>query len=60
MEDVINVPGDKNKIGDIVSDEAEMLISSQMGQVVFVSGDEVVQPDHIMTFGDKPIGQVRT
>lgn len=59
MQDRIDLARDENIVRDIMLAKGELLISQKMGDVVAVARDEIVQPDHLVPFGKKAIGQVR-
>ncbi len=40
-------------------DELEALVAGEVGDVVRASGDEVVQPDHVVPLAQEAFGEVR-
>jgi hypothetical protein len=46
--------------GNVVPDEVEPLVSSQVRDVLRPAGNEVVQSDNRVAFAKKPIAQMRT
>jgi hypothetical protein len=49
----------EDKIGDVMANKGEAIISSQMGQVFSVTGNEVVHANHFMTFFEHTLTKVR-
>ena len=44
---------------DVVAETGEAVIADQMGDVVRMAGDEVVQPDDRVAIGEEAIGEMR-
>ena len=59
VPDVVHLLVQKKKFGDILLDEAEILIPTQVRDVVDASGDKIIDPDHPVAFGQQVICQVR-
>jgi len=60
MEDVVDLTFDGDVVRYIVADEIEVRISHQVGDVISVASDEVVNAHNCMAFFDESITQVRT
>ena len=58
VQDRVHGPVEKDVLRDVVEDEAVFPVSREMGDVPLVPGDEIVETDHFVPFGEKPIGQV--
>jgi len=43
-----------------MTDERKILVGSQMCQILRISGDEIIHPDHFMAFPQKPIAKMTT
>lgn len=60
MPDVIDVFVEVNEFGDVLLDEAEVLVAAEVRNVIDVAGDEVIEADDFVSFGEEVIGEVRT
>jgi hypothetical protein len=60
MEDEIDLPFHEQVVRDIVVDELEAWVSSKMGDVIGAAGDQVVNANDRVPFGNESIAQVRT
>ena len=61
MEDEIDLLfRQKNKIGNVVPDEAIIFVPCQMPDVCHIPSDQIVDRDDAMTFGQQAIGQMRS
>jgi hypothetical protein len=56
----VEIAGDKDEIGDIVADERKPFMSGQMGQVLSITGDEIIHPDDLVALGDQAVAEVGT
>jgi hypothetical protein len=50
---------EKDRVVDVVADELEIRFVEQVGDVVFLAGEEVVEADDVMALGDEAIAEVR-
>jgi hypothetical protein len=60
MQHGIDPAGDEDEVGDVVLDEAEVLSTGQVGDVLDLPGDQVVNHDDLMAFGEQAITQMGT
>jgi hypothetical protein len=60
MQHPIELSGDVRESGDVVPEELERRIPREVRDVVGVAGDEVVEPDDAMPFGNEAIDEVRS
>ena len=61
MEDEIHlVLRQKDKVGNVVFDEMEILVPGQMGNVGHVARDEIIDRDYSVAFGQKSVSQMRS
>ena len=61
MEDEIDLLfGQEDKIGNVVPDEAIIFVPCQMADVRHIPGDQIVDRDDAMPFGQQAIGQMRS
>ena len=61
MEDEIDLLfGQENEIGNVVPDESIIFVASQMSDVGNIPGDQIVDRDDTMPFGQQAIGQMRS
>ena len=51
---------EEDKVRDVVLNEAEILVSSEMADVPGVTGDEIVDGDDAVTFRQQPVYKMRT
>ena len=58
MEDVVDGAGEVDELGDVVVDELEMFVAGEMGDVVGVARDEVVDGDDAMAFGEESVDEM--
>jgi len=59
MQHSIKGAFDVNEVSHIVVDEMKMSIAREMGDVSSVSGDQVVNADDLMAFGEEAIAKMR-
>src|SRR5205814_3918412 len=59
MKNVIDLVRDKQILCYVLLDEAVILVTREVLDVREVPGDQVVDCDHPMTFGQKTVGQMR-
>ncbi len=52
--------GQENEIGNVVLDEMEILVAGKMPDVCSVAGDEIVDRNDAVTFGEKSVDQMRS
>jgi hypothetical protein len=50
--------GNEDKVRYVMADERKILVGSQMCQILRISGDEIIHPDHFMAFPQKPIAKM--
>ena len=60
MKYVINPPRYEDKLADVVTDELEILVTGQMGDVIWGTCDQVVYGNNPKSLGDKAIAQMRS
>lgn len=60
MKNVIELAGDVNEFCNIMVIKLELFQLEQMLDVAEIAGDQVVHRDHMKTFLDEPITQMRT
>lgn len=49
----------ENEIGNVMLDEAEIIVPGQMPDVRRIAGDQIIDGDNAMTFGQKPVDEMR-
>ena len=60
MEDEIDLLfGQEDKIGNVVPDEAIIFVPCQMPDICHIPGDQIVDRDDAMPFGQESIHQMR-
>ena len=59
MQDIVQVTRDMDKLGHIVVIELKMAIGKEVLNVTHGSCQQVVHPDHMVAFCQKPITEVR-
>jgi len=59
MPDEIHRDVQKDKFRYILLDEFEIRVPTEVGNIVYRSGDEVINTDDPMPAGEKQVGQVR-
>ena len=61
MEDEIDLLfGQENKIGNVVPDKSIIFVAGQMSDVGNIAGDQIVDRNDTMPFGQQAIGQMRS
>jgi len=61
MEDEIDLLfGQENEIGNVVPDKSIIFVASQMSDVGNIPGDQIVDRNDTMPFGQQAIGQMRS
>ena len=58
MEHVVDRPVDRDRLGDVVLDEAEARPFEQVGDVPAVAGQQVVDADDLVPLGEEPLAEV--
>jgi len=58
MEDVVDAPGEVDELRDVMADELEVFVAGEMGDVVRVARDEVVDGDDAMAFGKETVDEM--
>ncbi len=58
MEDVVDAAGEVDELCDVVVDELEVLVAGEMGDVVGIARDEVVDGDDAMAFGEEAVDEM--
>ena len=59
MEDAVEGPVERERLGDVVLDEREALSPCERLDVAVRPRDEVVQTDHFVAVVEQPVGEVR-
>ena len=59
VPDVIDGFVKENEFSDVLLNEAEILISTEVRDVVRAAGDEIIKADDFVAFGEKVIGEMR-
>jgi hypothetical protein len=59
VEHVVDFTGDMHVVGDVVVDEAELLVTHQVGHILGVACDQVVETGDLCTRIDEPGAEVR-
>ena len=59
MQHRIHRAVDVDVVGDIVMDEGKVFVSSEMGDVPGIAGDEIVHRNDRMTLSEKTITEMR-
>ena len=59
MPDVIDGFVKEDEFRDVLLNEAEVLVAAEVGDVVRAAGDEVVEADDFVAFGEEEIGEMR-
>ena len=61
MEDEIDLLlGQENEIGNVVPDESIVFVAGQVPDVGSIPGDQIVDRNDTMPFGQQAIGQMRS
>jgi hypothetical protein len=60
VQDVIQVSLDIDVLGDIIFNEAKVLVPYEVGDILHVPGEEVIHADNLMSLLDKVMAEVRT
>ena len=60
VPDVVDLPGEVEELGDVLLDELEVRVAGEMGDVVGLSGDQVVDRDDGMAAGEQQVGEMGT
>lgn len=58
MKHVIYRPLHRDELGDIMPKKTELRITTKMVQVPLVAGNEIIDGQDLMTFLQKPVGQM--
>ena len=58
MENVVHGAGEIDVLRDIVMDELEVRVAGEMGDVVGVARDEIVDGDDAVAFGKQAVGEM--
>ena len=59
MEDVVHAAGEVDVLRHVVVDELEILVAGEVGDVVGIPRDEVIDGDDVMAFGEETVGEMR-
>ena len=59
MKDVVDLPRDEDVVGDVVLNKLEIGVAGEVLDVAHVSGNQVVDSDDLVAFGEEPIGKMR-
>ena len=59
MEHVVDAAGEVDVLGDVVVDEREVRVAGEVGDVVGVARDQVVDGDDAMAFGQQAVAKMR-
>jgi hypothetical protein len=54
VQDIVDLAFDGQRLGDVVLDDGEPLIVSQMRDVLGPAGDVVIDGNDVMLFGQEP------
>jgi hypothetical protein len=60
MEHEVDGARHKYKVGDVLPDKSEIRIPGQMGDIVWRSGDEIINRDHAKSLSQQPITEMGT
>jgi hypothetical protein len=58
MEDGVDGSVEIDVLGHVVVDETKPLVSGQVADVADVPGDQVIEPDHLVPFGEEAVGEM--
>jgi len=58
MEDVVDAAGEVDEVGDVVVDEFEVFVAGEMGDVVGIARDEVVDGDDVVALGEEAVDEM--
>ena len=60
MQNIIQLPGYMNELGNIVMIKFKILQLEKMLNILQVAGDQVIHADHTISFTNKPIAKMRS
>jgi len=55
----VDLARDEDEIRYVVPDKREIRVAGQMGKIFRTAGDEIVHADHLMTFGQQAVAEMR-
>ena len=58
MKDVVDAAGEVDELRDVMADELEVLVTGEMGDVVGVARNEIVNGDDVMAFGEETVDKM--
>src|SRR5947209_11399828 len=60
VQHVVDQPLDLERLRDVVSDEAKLRVVAEAVEVAELAGDEVIDANDLVPFGEEALAQVRT
>ena len=59
MKNVIHRPGQIDKVCDVMFDKLKLGITGQVGDIIGIAGQQIIENDDPVTFGEQSVTEMR-